>query len=149
MKDIFPGARVTEAYTRIVLGIVQLLLMVVITLAIAILGWLLWEGVTAKLASIHTVPELQVALQRGFAGVLLVLLGLELMETVRTYLVEHRVRLEVIMIVAIIAVGRHIIQIDFEHTDGVVLLGISALVVALAVGYFLIRKAMSPDKPPG
>ena len=64
--------RRSDDFRSIVLGIVQLLLMVVITLAIAILGWLLWEGVTAKLASIHTVPELQVALQRGFAGVLLV-----------------------------------------------------------------------------
>jgi uncharacterized membrane protein (DUF373 family) len=60
---------------------------------------------------------------------LLVLLGLELLETVRTYFAEHRIRLEVIMIIAMIAVSRHIITIDFEHADGVWLTGVAEIQV--------------------
>jgi len=51
------------------------------------------------------------------------------------------VKLEVILVVAIIAVGRHLIQIDFEHTPGTVLLGISGVMLVLTLGYFIIKKA--------
>jgi uncharacterized membrane protein (DUF373 family) len=68
-------------------------------------------------------------------------LGLELLETLRTYFSEHRVRLEVILIVAIIAAGRHVIQLDFEHIDGLALIGMAAVVLSLTAGYFLIRKS--------
>ena len=44
-----------------------------------------------------------------------------------------------ILVVAIIAVGRHIIQIDFEHTSGAVLAGTATLMLALAASYALIR----------
>jgi uncharacterized membrane protein (DUF373 family) len=79
-------------------------------------------------------------MQQSFAGVLIVVLGLELLETLKTYFAEHHVRLEVILVVAIIAVGRHVIQIDFEHTPGTVLLGLSSVILALTVGYFLIKR---------
>jgi len=76
-----------------------------------------------------------------------VVLGLELLETLRAYFTEHRVRLEVILVVAIIAVGRQVIQIDFEHTPGMVLLGLSGLILALTLGYFLIKKSHVPVAP--
>jgi uncharacterized membrane protein (DUF373 family) len=72
--------------------------------------------------------------------VLTVILGLELLETLKIYSQEHQVRLEVILVVAITAIARHLLQIDFEHTAGTVLLGIAAVIVALTSGYFFIRK---------
>lgn len=144
MQGIFPGDRFANGFERAALALLQLLLMVVIAAAIVILWVILVEAFATKLGSVHTIPELQFALQRAFAGVLLVLLGLELLETVRSYIAEHRIRLEVILIVAIIAVGRHVIQIDFEHVEGEWLLGVGALVLALTGGYFLIKKAQ-PD----
>jgi uncharacterized membrane protein (DUF373 family) len=67
------------------------------------------------------------------------MLGLELLETLKTYFQDYHIRTEVILVVAIIAVGRHIIQTDFEHTSGSVLVGMAALIVALAVSYYLVR----------
>ena len=43
--------------------------------------------------------------------------------------------------VAMIALGRHIVQMDFEHLSGPVLLGVALLMVALATSYFVIRRA--------
>jgi uncharacterized membrane protein (DUF373 family) len=140
-NTLWLGERLTRAFERGVLSAVQLLLMVLILLAVLDLGYLLWHGATTQLASIETVGELQKALQRSFAGVLLVLIGLELLETIRAYLHDHHVRLEVVLIVAIIAVGRHVIQLDFEHLSGTSLLGIAALMLALVAGYFLVRRA--------
>ena len=75
-----------------------------------------------------------------FAGVLLLLLGLELLETMKTYFSDFHVRTEVILIVAMIAVGRHIVQIDFEHIPAASLGGIGVLMLALSVSYFLVRR---------
>jgi uncharacterized membrane protein (DUF373 family) len=139
-NTLWPGERFTRMFERVVLSAVQLLLMVLILLAVLELGYLLWRGATTTLLAIDNVGDLQKALQRGFAGALLVLIGLELLETIRAYLHDHYVRLEVVLIVAVIAVGRHVIQLDFEHLSGVSLLGIAALMLALVVGYFLIRR---------
>ena len=62
------------------------------------------------------------------------------METLKTYFHEHRVRVEVILIVSIIAVGRHIIQVDYEHMSGSQLIGLGGLMLALTGGYFLVTK---------
>ncbi len=51
-------------------------------------------------------------------GFLVVVMGLEVLETLKIYLRDHYVRLEVILIVAVIAVCRQVIEIDFEHAGG-------------------------------
>ena len=135
-------ARLSSGLERLILIAVQLLLLFVIVLAVGVLAMLVYRGIgDGQLLSIQSGPELQARVQNAFGGALLVLLGLELLETVRTYFVEHRVRLEVIMIVAMIAVSRHIITIDFEHADGLWLLGVAALVVALGAAYYLVRRS--------
>jgi uncharacterized membrane protein (DUF373 family) len=137
-------------FERAAIVVLQLLLMVVIAMAIFEMSVLVFEGIADRfannkgvVAAVDTVSDLQRVVQRAFGGVLLIILGLELLETLRTYFVEHRIRLEIILIVAIIAVGRHIIQLDFEHVSGVTLLGIGALMLALAGGYFLVKRSMA------
>jgi uncharacterized membrane protein (DUF373 family) len=46
----------------------------------------------------------------------------------------------VILIVAMIALGRHIILLDVEHLDAMQLLGIGALALALTTGYYLVKR---------
>jgi len=143
MKDLWPGERFTILFERGVLSVVQLLLMLLVVLGLLDLGYLMWRGVDGILVTIHSMGELQEAMQHGFAGALLVLIGLELLETVRAYLRDHHVRLEVVLIVAIIAVGRHIIMLDLEHLGGMSSFGIAALILAVTTGYFLVRRKAS------
>ncbi len=77
-----------------------------------------------------------------FAGFMLVLIGIELLHTIKIYLKEDVVHVEIVLLVAIIAIARHVIDIDIEHVDPIVLLGISSLILALSMGYFLIKKGM-------
>ena len=140
--------RIGAKFETIVVIALQVLLMIVIAIAMFELAWLLYVGITERITNVHNVPDLQRSVQRAFAGVLLVLLGLEIMETLRSFFTEHRVRVELIMIVALIAAGRHIIQLDFEHTDGFRLIGIGALVLALAGGYFLMRRSLESTRAP-
>jgi uncharacterized membrane protein (DUF373 family) len=140
--------RLSSALQRLILISVQIFLLIVIVLAVAVLGLLAYRGIGSGLIlSIDSAPEFQMRVQNAFGGALLVLLGLELLETVRVYFTEHRVRLEVIMIVAMIAVSRHIITIDFGHADGLWLIGVASLVVALGAAYYLIKRStMNGDK---
>jgi uncharacterized membrane protein (DUF373 family) len=120
-----------------------LLLMLAVAVATVLSYTLFFSGVQANLGSINSVGEMQSAVQRVFAGVLLLLLGLELLETLKTYFSDYHVRTEVILIVALIAVGRHIVQMDFEHMAPASVAGVAVLIVALSISYFLVRKRSS------
>lgn len=140
MKDLWPKEAFTRGFEHWVVSAVQILLMVMIVLGLLDLVYLLFRGAREDLLNIQTESELQRAMQQGFAGILLVLIGLELLETVRAYLKSHRIRLEVVLIVAVIALGRHIVELELEDVDGLTLVGIAALIAALVGGYYLARR---------
>jgi uncharacterized membrane protein (DUF373 family) len=121
---------------------VGLVLAVAVAVAVAELYLLIFESVRMGFSA-ETVNSLQEGLQNVFGAVLLVLLGLELIDTLKVYFIEHEVRTEVILVVAMIAVGRHVIQVDFHHTGGLELIGMAAVVVALAVSYYLVKRSRS------
>ncbi|MGF6697944.1 uncharacterized membrane protein (DUF373 family) [Paraburkholderia sp. MM5496-R1] len=134
-----PTSKITYWFEQSVLVAAQILLMAVI-LAMVIQLWVMFSsGLVERVSSLDTVPELMKSVQSAFSGVLLIILGLELMETLRVYFKSHRIRLETILAVAIIAVGRHVINLDVEHMAGTSLIGVAAVVLALAGGYFLVR----------
>lgn len=132
--------RVLRVFERGVIYAAQVLLALVIAAALVQLWYLFIVALREHVGDITTVPMLTLAVQRAFAGVLLVVLGLELLETLRVYFTHHRVRLEIILVVAIIAIGRHIINLDLEHVEGATLAGTAALIAALAAGYYLVRR---------
>ncbi len=76
-----------------------------------------------------------------FGTFLLVLIGIELLDTVKVYLKEKVVHVEVVVLVAIIALARKVVVMKIEEYSGDQLLGIAALILGLAVGYYLIKKA--------
>lgn len=133
-------ARFVARFETVVVGLMQVLLMLAIALAVGELFWLLATRTVEIASDIESVPDLQRAVQNAFAGVLLVILGLELLDSIRTFHLERRVRLEIILVVATIALARHIIQLDFEHTSGATLAGIAALALSLTAGYWLARR---------
>ena len=138
--------RIARWFERGVIYVTQALLMLVILAALLQLWILFAVAIRNHVGDLDTVPLLTEAVQRAFAGVLLIVLGLELLETLRVYFEHHRVRLEIILVVAIIAVARHVINLDFHHLSGAAIAGIAALVLALACGYYLVKKA-GPGAP--
>ena len=139
--------RLMRLCERGILYAAQVLLVLVIVAALLQLWYLFAVAIREHVADIDTVPLLTQAVQRAFAGVLLVVLGLELLETLRVYFAHHRVRLEIILVVAIIAVSRHVINLDFDHLSGAEIAGIAALILALTGGYFLVGKTGGRDSP--
>ena len=116
----------------------EVFLMLAISIGTVTLFLLLWHAVRTN--PFDSLERLQVGLRRSFSGVLMVMLGLELLVTLRTYFETHHVKVETILIVAIIAAGSHIIEIDVAHAAGVQLVAYGALMLALTASYFLVKK---------
>ena len=81
-----------------------------------------------------------------FGFFLTVLIGFELFETVKLYLKENVFHGEVILLVSLIAVARKVIVIDYSKEDPLTLFAIAALIVAISIGYYLIKRTYSSNK---
>lgn len=133
-----PGATgpFVKTFERVMTAVLLGMMTVVVALSIADLAWMLVKDIVSPPVVLLDVDELLDV----FAMFLLVLIGIELLETVKAYVREREVRAEVIILVAIIALARKIITLDVNAVPSVSLLGIAAIIVALAIAYYLIRR---------
>jgi uncharacterized membrane protein (DUF373 family) len=75
-----------------------------------------------------------------FGFFMLILIGIELMDTVKAYITENHVRGQSVIMVALIAIARKVIVLDpKQYTEGT-LLAIAAIILALGLGYWLVRE---------
>lgn len=58
----------------------------------------------------------------------------------KTYLSKNVNHVEVVIAVAMIAIFRKVIILDVKDLSGLSLIGIAAIILALTVGYFLIKR---------
>jgi len=76
-----------------------------------------------------------------FGYFLLVLIGVELLATVAAYINEKVIHVEVVIMIAIIAIARSVILLDTMNTDPMDMFGIAAIIIALCAGFYLLKKA--------
>ena len=81
-----------------------------------------------------------------FGFFMMVLIGLELIETIKVYLVDESIHIEIICLVAIVAVVRKVIVLDIYKLPPITLLGVAAIILALCIGYFFLKKALAEKK---
>ena len=141
------GQRLWRTFDLWVLRILQIVLGIGVVAAIAIVVILLIRGIPRALGRIGTVVELQDSVQALFAGTLLVILGMELLETLRQYFLDHRLRVELLLSVALTAVARHVIQLDYEHITAASIAALAFMVLTLTGSYIGVRVLVGT--PPG
>ena len=150
MANLSTQDRITKFIEKVELMAVstlQLLVALLVAIATIVLCFIFAKRLRNELTQVESIETFLSVMQNSFAGILTVVLALELLETLKAYYNEHRIRLEVILIVAIIAAARHVLEVDFEHTTGVQLLGFSAVIISLTLGYFLVKKSQSLPTP--
>ena len=81
-----------------------------------------------------------------FGFFLLILIGLELVETLKVYISEEIVHVEFVFLVAIIAVTRKVIILDIKNLDPLTLIGLASIILALSGGFYLLKKALRLDQ---
>ena len=75
-----------------------------------------------------------------FGFFLLILIGVELLETIKAYLAQKVVHSEIVLEVALIAITRKVIILDVKEYSGLSIIGIAALIVSIAVAYHFLRQ---------
>ena len=124
-------------FERIVIATLILMLALVILLSVVELGWVLITDIITPPVFILEIRELL----ELFGLFLLVLIGIELLETMKKYYTEGKVDLEVIITVSLIALGRKIITMEPKAYEALTLIGMAAIILALFVGYWIIKKS--------
>jgi uncharacterized membrane protein (DUF373 family) len=135
--------RVIRTFERSIVVALLSLMMIAVLVATIELGVILVQELLKPPFLLLNLEELL----EVFGFFLMVLIGLELLETIKAYLAEDTVHVEVVFLVAMVAVARKVVILEMEKTSPEVLFGMSTLIVALAGGYFLLIKALtSPDR---
>jgi len=70
-----------------------------------------------------------------------VLIALELIETVEVYFHEHAIHVEIVVLVAVIALARKVIILDLKAYEPLVLFALGFLILVLGATYYLVRRA--------
>lgn len=116
---------------------ILLALSVTLLLALVDIAYVVYSKIMAPPAFIVDAE----GLMELFSLILILLIGLELIETVKTYLEEDAVHVELVLLVAIIAIARKVVVWDFEKYTHTQLYSLAAMVVALGVSYFLVKQS--------
>lgn len=122
-------------------GLIQLLMglmAIVLVLGTLDLGWFVIRNIITPPYVLFDVN----LLLDVFGMFMLVLIGIELLETImKTYITQGPPHYETVLSVAIIAIARKVIILDVKKVESLSLIGIAAIILALTVGYFMMKRA--------
>src|SRR4051812_6570708 len=130
-------------FEHLIAWILALLLAAVILLGTVDLTVILIKDV------VYTAPHHLVGIDQLlelFGFFLIVLLGLELLEMVKAYLHDELIHVEVVLIVALIALARKVIIMEFKEPTALTLIGLAVLVLSLAISYRLVMPVLRNGK---
>lgn len=132
-----PAIKQVLRFEKIVYGALIAMLMVLLAFAIIELGWTLVSDLLNPPFLLLENHELITVL-----GVfLLVLIGVELLDTILAYFREQTIHVEIVVLLALIAISRKVILLDPAQTDPLELMGVGIMVIGFAGAYYLVKKA--------
>ena len=134
--------RALKHFERLIVLFLIVMMVVVISLATIELGWLIAQDMLTPPVFLLEIDELLDI----FGFFLLILIGIELLETIKAYLTDHIIHVELVLEVALIAIARKVIILDPKELPSLRLLGIAALIVALAMAFSLEKQARRKER---
>lgn len=126
-----------KKFQKIIILVLVVLMAVVLLLSTVELAWvIIKDAITPPILLLEIDELLEI-----FGLFMLVLIGIELLDTIaKTYMAESVDHAQIVMAVAIIAIARKVIILDVKDLSGLALVGIAAIILALSIGYYLIKK---------
>jgi uncharacterized membrane protein (DUF373 family) len=115
--------------------ILSLIMIGVVLFAIIDLGIVLSQELIAP-----PVGRFSISLLKIFGLFLNILIALEITQNITSYLSDHIIQIEMVIITSLIAVARKIIILDFEKISDSELFALSAAIFALSICYWLVRR---------
>jgi uncharacterized membrane protein (DUF373 family) len=117
----------------LIASVLMILLMLVVALSTVHLGVLIAEEIWKPPRFLIAVP----GLVEVFSYFLLVLIGVELIETLKGYIKKDALHTRVVLEVALIAMARKVITTEPNAVSALSLFGIAALILALGIAFYL------------
>lgn len=134
-----------DTFERIITRVLLVMMAGVVLLTTVGLVWLLGkDALNAPLFFLLNTDELL----ELFGHFLLVLIGIELLHTMKLYIVQRAFHIETVLGVALIATARKIILLEPKELPEGTLLGTAVIVLALSLGYYLVRRSRREERDP-
>jgi uncharacterized membrane protein (DUF373 family) len=124
----------TQKLIAIVLGV---LLIVVVALSTVDLGFVIAQDIFKP-------PRFLIPVQgllEIFSFFLVILIGVELLETLKAYVKKDVIPVRLVLEVALIAMARKVIILEPNSVTALTLFGMAAIISALGVAFYFERKA--------
>lgn len=131
-----------KKFERLIIQMLIVMMMVIILLTTIDLVWIIIKDILSPPILLLRIEELL----EVFGFFLLVLIGIELLETIKAYLLEKVVHVEIVIEVALIAIARKVIILDVDKYSHLTVMGIAALIVALAAAIYAIKRLLKPKE---
>lgn len=78
-----------------------------------------------------------------------VLLTMEIVETVRVFKKDHINKIQIILLVGLIAVTRKVLLLDAIHAAPVTEIAVAVMLVALGLSYYLVTRSINKERDTG
>jgi len=118
------------------------MMIVVVLLATIELGYIIIKDIITPPIILLEIEELL----EIFGFFLLVLIGVELLETIKAYLAAKVVHVEIVLEVALIAIARKVIILDLEKYDSLTVLGMAGLILSVAAAFYVVRRKINTPR---
>lgn len=129
-----------KKFERYIVSVLIIMMSLVILVATVELGWIIIKDLMRPPMFLLAIADLL----EIFGFFMLVLIGIELLETIKAYLVEHVVHVEIVLEVALIAIARKVIILDIEKYEGLTIVGTAALILAVAAACYAVKRRVKP-----
>ena len=142
LREEFNMLDALKKFEHVVIVSLISMMVLVVLLATIELGWIIVKDIITPPIILLKITELL----EIFGFFLLVLIGVELLETIKAYLLDKVVHVEIVLEVALIAIARKVIILDLEKYDGLTVLSMAGLILAVATAFYVVRRKI---KKPG
>ena len=137
-----PLIRVLTISIRYAVRILAVLMVLVIWWGVADVVYVLYERISSHPYYLLNISDIFAT----FGAFMAVLIAIEIFINIASYLREYVIHIKPVLATAFMAVARKVIVLDYEEVSADYLFGTAALVLALAVAYWLaVVKSTSND----
>ena len=126
-----------NTFERSIVKSLASMMVLVIFISTIELAWIIVKSIIAPprfFLGINTLLDI-------FGLFLLILIGIELLESIIIYITQKEIRVETVLLVGIIAIARKVVVLDIKQLSDFPLIGVGAVIIALAAGYYLIKQS--------
>jgi len=125
-----------KKFEQVIISSLIGMMVIVVVLTTVELGWIIIRDIITPPIILLEIDELL----EIFGFFLLVLIGIELLETIKAYLMTNVIHVEIVLEVALIAIARKVIILDISQYESLTLVGVAALISAVALAFWVIKR---------